>query len=123
MTPEVEIKFACEPATLEALAARVFTAPARDQRLVAVYYDTPDGRLAANRASLRLRTDETGRTVQTFKTGEGLGRREAEHETAPGRLALTGEDLRATLSPEGLAQLAPPLHRPGPAPDLRDRGR
>jgi inorganic triphosphatase YgiF len=107
MTPEVEIKFACETATLEALAARVFTAPARDQRLVAVYYDTPDGRLAANRASLRLRTDETGRTVQTFKTGEGLGRREAEHETAPGRLALTGEDIRATLSPEGLAQLAP----------------
>jgi inorganic triphosphatase YgiF len=107
MTPEVEIKFACEPATLEALAAQVFTAPARDQRLVAVYYDTPDGRLAANRASLRLRTDEAGRTVQTFKTGEGLGRREAEHETAPGRLALTGEDLRATLSPEDLAQLAP----------------
>lgn len=107
MTPEVEIKFACRPATLEALVARAFSAPARDQRLVAVYYDTPDGRLAARQASLRLRTDETGRTVQTFKTGEGLGRREAEHETAPGRLDLTGENLAAVLSAEDLAQLAP----------------
>ena len=107
MTPEVEIKFACGPATLEALVARAFNAPARDRRLVAVYYDTPDGRLAARQASLRLRTDETGRTVQTFKTGEGLGRSEAEHETTPGRLDLTGEDLAAVLSAGDRAQLAP----------------
>lgn len=107
MTPEVEIKFACEPATLDALAARAFTAPARDRRLVSVYYDTPDGRLAARHVSLRLRTDETGRTVQTFKTGEGLGRREDECETSPGRLDLTGAALRAVLSPDDLARLAP----------------
>lgn len=107
MTPEVEIKFACEPATLDALAARAFNTPARDRRLVSVYYDTPDGLLASRHVSLRLRTDETGRTVQTFKTGEGLGRREAESETAPGRLDLTGAELQAALSPDDLARLTP----------------
>lgn len=107
MTPEVEIKFACAPEALEALAARVAATPARDRRLVSVYYDTPEGGLAARHVSLRLRTDETGRTVQTFKTGEGLGRREAEGETAPGRLDLTGPHLLAALPAGELARLAP----------------
>lgn len=34
MTPEVEIKFACTPETLEVLAGRLFTGPARDLSLI-----------------------------------------------------------------------------------------
>jgi adenylate cyclase class IV len=92
MTPEVEIKFACEPATLEALAARVFTAPARDQRLVAVYYDTPDGRLAANGASLRLR--------QAFGRQSGAKVLARQGQTPRRRLML------------GLAPTQPPARAP-----------
>ena len=106
MTPEVEIKFACGPETLEALAARA-AAPVRDRRLVSVYHDTPEGALAARGASLRLRTDSAGRTVQTLKTGDGLERREAEVEAAPGRLDLGGPDLADLLSPEDLGRLVP----------------
>lgn len=107
MTPEVEIKFACGPETLEALAVRAAQVPGKDRRLVSVYYDTPDRALASRGASLRLRTDGTGRTVQTFKTGEGLGRLEAEVETAPGRLELAGAELGALLPPDDLSRLSP----------------
>ena len=107
MTPEVEIKFACAPETLEVLAGRLFTGAARDRRLVSVYYDTPEGDLAARQVSLRLRTDGTGRTVQTLKTGEGLGRREAEGETAPGRLDLAAVAAETDLPPGALERLAP----------------
>ncbi|MCA3720368.1 CHAD domain-containing protein [Phenylobacterium sp.] len=107
MTPEVEIKFACTAGTLEALAARVFTGPGRDRRLVSVYYDTPGDALAARGAALRLRTDDSGRTVQTLKSGTGLARREAEVETSPGRLNLDGDDLRALLSDGETGSLIP----------------
>ncbi len=106
MTPEVEIKFACGPETLEALVARA-RGPVRDRRLVSVYHDTPEGALAARGASLRLRTDSAGRTVQTLKTGEGLGRREAEGEVAPGRLDTAGEEISSLLSADELGRLAP----------------
>ncbi|MFM1958879.1 MAG: hypothetical protein RL588_396 [Pseudomonadota bacterium] len=107
MTPEVEIKFACAPETLEVLAGRLFTGAARDRRLVSVYYDTPEGDLAARQVSLRLRTDGTGRTVQTLKTGEGLGRREAEVAAAPGRLDLDAVAAGTGLTPETLGRLGP----------------
>ncbi|MFM8754659.1 MAG: CHAD domain-containing protein [Phenylobacterium sp.] len=107
MTPEVEIKFACTAGTLEALAARVFTGPGRDRRLVSVYYDTPGDDLAARGAALRLRTDDSGRTIQTLKSGAGLARREAEVETAPGRLDLDGDDLRVLLADAAPGDLIP----------------
>ena len=107
MTPEVEIKFACTAGTLEALAARVFTGPGRDRRLVSVYYDTPGDDLAARGAALRLRTDDSGRTIQTLKSGTGLARREAEVETAPGRLDLDGDDLRVLLANAAPGDLIP----------------
>ncbi|AWM78446.1 CYTH and CHAD domain-containing protein [Phenylobacterium parvum] len=107
MKPEVEIKFACTPETLEVLAGRLFTGAARDRRLVSVYFDTPEGDLAARQVSLRLRTDGTGRTIQTLKTGEGLGRHEAEGETAPGRLDLAAVAAGSGLGPGDLERLAP----------------
>jgi inorganic triphosphatase YgiF len=106
MTPEVEIKFACGPETLEALVLRA-RGPVRDQRLVSVYHDTPEGALAARGASLRLRTDSAGRTIQTLKTGDGLGRREAEAEAAPGRLDTSGDELAGLLSQEEVGRLVP----------------
>ena len=107
MAREVEIKFACTAGTLEALVARAFTGPGRDRRLVSTYYDTPETALAARGASLRLRTDGTGRTVQTLKTGQGLGRQEIEADTAPGRLDRDWPGLAALLSPAEIAGLAP----------------
>ena len=107
MTPEVEIKFACSPEALESLAVRALEGPARDQRLVSVYFDTPEGDLARRRASLRLRTDETGRTIQTFKTGTGLDRAEVEVETPPGRLHLEGDGFTKALPLQDMERLAP----------------
>ena len=109
MSPEVEIKFACGPSTLEALAELVIpgSSGARDRQLVSVYYDTPEGALAARKVSLRLRTDGSGRTIQTLKTGDGLGRREAEHEVAAGRLDAGAPELAAVLSPADRSRLAP----------------
>ena len=89
MTPEVEIKFDCPPDAIHAVLLRVLHAPPRDGTLLSVYYDTPDEALTAAGASLRLRTEASGRTVQTLKSGQGLARGEVEAEVSPGHLDLS----------------------------------
>jgi inorganic triphosphatase YgiF len=102
MTPEVEIKFACPPDAMEAALRQVLQAPPRDRTLLSFYYDTPDEALAANGASLRLRSEASGRTVQTLKTGRGLARDEIEADVEPGRLDLSWPAL-AGIAPDRLA--------------------
>ncbi|MFZ4066303.1 MAG: CHAD domain-containing protein [Phenylobacterium sp.] len=105
--PEVEIKFDCPPDAIEAVLLRVLHAPPHDRALLSVYYDTPDEALAAVGASLRLRSEASGRTVQTLKTGQGLAREEVEAEVAPGHLDLSWPQLAglglAALGPDPLA--------------------
>ena len=101
--PEVEIKFDCAPDAIDRLLPRVLNAPPQDRALLSHYYDTPDEALAAAGASLRLRTEAAGRTVQTLKTGLGLVRDEVEAEVAPGHLDLSWPEL-ASL---GLAAIGP----------------
>jgi inorganic triphosphatase YgiF len=93
VTPEVEIKFDCPPDAIEAVLLRVLHAPPQDRTLLSVYYDTPDEALAAAGASLRLRSEASGRTVQTLKAGWGLARDEVEAEVAPGHLDLSWPEL------------------------------
>ena len=105
--PEVEIKFDCPPDAIEAVLLRVLNAPPHDRALLSVYYDTPKEALAATGASLRLRSEASGRTVQTLKTGQGLARDEVEAEVAPGHLDLSWPQLAglglAALGPDPLA--------------------
>jgi inorganic triphosphatase YgiF len=106
--PEVEIKFDCTPDAIDALLLRVLHAPPRDRALLSVYYDTPDEALAAGGASLRLRSEASGRTVQTLKSGQGLARDEVEAEVAPGHLDLSWPELaRLGLARLGLAAIGP----------------
>lgn len=107
MASEVEIKFACDPGTLDAVLARLLGRPPRDRRLVSVYFDTPDRALAAAGASLRVRTDGSGRAVQTLKSGRGLSREEVERETPPGGPDLSWPELAGILEAPGLRALAP----------------
>ena len=105
--PEVEIKFDCAPDAIDRLLPRVLNAPPQDRALLSHYYDTPDEALAAAGASLRLRTEAAGRTVQTLKTGLGLVRDEVEAEVAPGHLDLSWPELAglglAAIGPDPLA--------------------
>ena len=108
MTPEVEIKFACTPDAIDAVLLRVLHTPPRDRTLLSVYYDTSDETLAATGASLRLRTEASGRTVQTLKAGRGLARDEVEAEVAPGHLDRSWPELAALgLAGAGPDHLAP----------------
>jgi triphosphatase len=71
---EIELKLLLRPQDLPALRARLDRrAAARVERVDSTYYDTPDLRLAAAQAALRLRSIERGRRrvwVQTFKTDD-----------------------------------------------------
>jgi inorganic triphosphatase YgiF len=64
---ELELKFEVPPQHREALASQLRAHGAREVRLQASYFDTPDGLLAKNRMSLRLR-NEGGEWVQTVKS-------------------------------------------------------
>ena len=115
---EIELKLRLSPADLAALRARLDAlGPARPAATVDnVYYDTPDLRLAAARAALRLRCIRRGgrRTwLQTFKTedhGAALAVRGEWETPAPGgRLdlrRLAAAPLGALLGPAAAA-LAP----------------
>lgn len=107
MASEVEIKFACPPDAMDAAIQQILQAPPRDRTLLSVYYDTPEEALAGAGASLRLRTEASGRTVQTLKTGRGLARDEVEAEVAPGRLDLSWPELARPLAAIDADRLEP----------------
>ncbi len=75
MGKEIELKLALAPAGPEALRRhpRLAGLAPRTTRLGNTYFDTPDGRLEAERMALRLRHDDH-RVLQTLKTsGQGSG--------------------------------------------------
>ncbi len=59
------------PALIRLLEARAGSGIGREARLVSTYFDTPDGALARQGLTLRVREQE-GRFVQTVKSGDGL---------------------------------------------------
>ena len=73
ISTETELKLATRPEHLPALRqlieARAGT-PSEETRLVATYFDTPDGVLARQGLTLRVR-EEAGRFIQTVKSGGG----------------------------------------------------
>ncbi len=93
---ETELKLALRAEDVERLRARLDRlAVARRDRVDSTYYDTPDLRLARNRAALRLRRIGTGkrvRWVQTLKT-EGKGGDAALSTRGEWETALPGAAL------------------------------
>jgi inorganic triphosphatase YgiF len=100
---ESELKIALDAKEMARLRrhpalAAMRLAPRRTERLVSVYYDTPDQALAAAGVSLRLR--RVGRAwVQTIKRRAGgtasggfFAHRESERAAPGGRLVLDGAD-------------------------------
>lgn len=98
---EVELKIGMEAADEARLRrhpdlGRLRVVPRRTEKLVSVYYDTPDHALA--RAGIALRLRKVGRSwVQTIKFGGGsstglFARTEIDTPAPGGRLALDGPD-------------------------------
>ena len=88
---EIELKFLFLRRQLKALAADMRRGEVHVRRLLAIYYDTDDGRLAASNVSIRLRR-EGRQWVQTVKAltpdplqrlGYNTGRRVARGIRAP----------------------------------------
>ena len=65
---EIELKLQVPAGALAAVERALAAAPVTSVRMRAVYYDTPDSRLAAAGIALRLR-QEGRRWVQTLKSG------------------------------------------------------
>jgi triphosphatase len=103
---EVELKFIVAPERLEALAAEMRQGKVQVRRLLAIYYDTVDGRLAASNVSVRLRR-EGRRWVQTAKALTSDPLRRLEHNvvrTMPRSRQAPGLDLGLhDGTPSGLA--------------------
>lgn len=78
---EIELKLQVPADALPAVERALAAAPVTAERLRALYYDTPDGRLAAAGLALRLR-QEGRRWVQTLKSGPAHGLSRGEHEVA-----------------------------------------
>jgi triphosphatase len=127
MSPEIELKLAMAPEALRRLARHPLLRPlaggrrARRQTLVAIYYDTPDRRLAAAGMALRVRGDGR-RFVQTLKApapdpASGLQRLVELEATVPGE-AL---DLSRITEPAIAALLAEPEVGPRLAPVFATR--
>lgn len=119
---ETELKLTLDEAAMTRAAANPALAemrsmPRRSEKLVSIYYDTPDLALRSAGVSLRLR--KVGRRwVQTIKrkgagdAANGLfSNREDERPAPGGRLVLAGEDgdgaLAAVIAAAGDAPLAP----------------
>lgn len=75
---EIELKFQVPVAAREAVARAMASGRSERTRLQAVYFDTPDRRLAAAGAAVRLRL-EGARWVQTAKAGDPHGMQRHEH--------------------------------------------
>ncbi|MEO7337320.1 MAG: CYTH domain-containing protein, partial [Caldimonas sp.] len=84
---EIELKFLVPRHQLEALTAEMRRGEVHVRRLLAIYYDTDDGRLAASNVSVRLRR-EGRQWVQTAKALTPDTLRRLEHNV--GRRVLRG---------------------------------
>jgi len=100
---EIELKFQLPDASRRAVDAAVRAADSRRTHLQAIYFETPDGRLAAAGLALRLRK-EGRRWVQTLKAAGPNAMQRFEHE-----VALTG----AMSVPAGAVPGADPLRHAG----------
>ena len=80
MATETELKFRIPAARLAAVRRAVATRTAVVEPLAAVYFDTPDERLAQARIALRLR-HEAGGWVQTLKAEGTLALQRLEHNS------------------------------------------
>ena len=103
---EAELKFMVPPRQLDALAADMRQGQVRVRRLLAIYYDTVDGRLGASHVSVRLRR-EGRRWIQTAKAQTSDPLRRLEHNVvlrAPRALEVPALDLSLhDGTPAGLA--------------------
>jgi inorganic triphosphatase YgiF len=75
MTIETELKLIASPRALQALPRlpwlrKISSGRARKQKLVSIYFDTPDCRLHQNGVALRIRR-QLGKRTQTIKTADG----------------------------------------------------
>ena len=77
-TEEIELKLVVAPERLAGLRQALRAGAVRNERLQAVYFDTPDERLGRAGAALRLRR-EGRRWVQTLKVGTRDALRRLEH--------------------------------------------
>jgi triphosphatase len=103
---ETELKFMVPARRLEALVTDMRQRKVRVQRLLAIYYDTVDDRLAASNVSVRLRR-EGRRWVQTAKAPTADPLRRLEHNvvlTVPRTVEAPAVDLGLhDGTPAGLA--------------------
>lgn len=105
---EIELKFLCSPSDLTAVLAAAPAGEDETRQLTSIYFDTPDGALAAAGVSLRIR-EWNGRRVQTLKRGKGVSREEHEAPVA-GRVPDSSlGPLREMLTGAQIAALAPSL--------------
>lgn len=109
---EIELRIQVPVTARRAVEAGVATATAQRTRLQAIYFDTPDRRLARAGVALRLRK-EGRRWVQTLKAGDPHAMQRFEHNVARPRL---GANVHAeTLQPD------PALHEGTEGGDLLAR--
>ena len=94
---EIELRFQVPTTARRAVEAGVATVTAQRTRLQAIYFDTPDRRLA--KAGLALRLRKEGRQwVQTLKAGDPHAMQRFEHNVVRPRL---GADVHAeSLQPD-----------------------
>lgn len=106
ISEEIELKFLCEAADVEALMAAAPPGDDRSIALAAIYFDTPERRLRDLGAGLRIREEPEGRR-QTLKTGKGLRRQEYEIALERDGLDASHAPLRDLLGREHVARLEP----------------
>ena len=106
ISEEIELKFLCEAADVEALLAAAPPGEDRSIALTATYFDTPERRLRDLGAGLRIREEPEGRR-QTLKTGKGLRRQEYEIALERDGLDPSHAPLRDLLGREHVARLEP----------------
>src|SRR5437868_14484517 len=77
MTTETELKLTASTRSLQTLAKlpwlrEISSGRAKKEKLVSVYFDTPDCKLERRHVALRIRR-QSGKRTQTFKTEDGGG--------------------------------------------------
>lgn len=104
---ETELKFLVPAQAVPAVTAELLAAGAQSTRLRACYLDTPDRRLAAARAALRLRL-EAGQWVQTLKAQGSTLIQRWEHN-------VPRVDADAHKDVDTVPTVDPSLHQDSPA--------